>query len=260
MVRINRPPRKDPTMAIFLFVHGAWHSGWCFGTVGELLRKQGHHVIAPDLPGIGGDEATLAAVTLEEWGRFVADLASAQREPVMLCGHSRGGAVISTAAEMAPEAFNALVFIAAFMLPDGDSPAAFKARMPQENPFARKIAMIGDRAGTRVDPEAAMEFFYNTTSPEDRLAASSRLVADPFKPSRTPLRLSGERFGIVPRYYIECTADRIIPLAEQRLMQENLAVEAVETLNCDHSPFLSDKDALAGALLRIAERAMAAGR
>lgn len=246
-------------MAIYLLVHGAWHTGWCFDRLGEILRNRGHHVIAPDLPGMGGDEARLAAVTLEEWGRFIADLASTQAEPVMLCGHSRGGAVISTAAEMAPEALRALVFITAFMLPDGDSPAAFKARVPCENPFARTIAMVGDRAGTRVDPEAAIEFFYNTTSLEDRLAASRRLVADPFKPSRTPLRLSSGRFGTVPRYYIECTEDRIIRLAEQRLMQEGLPAAAVETLYCDHSPFLSDTHGLASALLRIADRAMAVG-
>jgi pimeloyl-ACP methyl ester carboxylesterase len=247
-------------MATFLLVHGAWHSGWCFGPLSEILRREGHRVIAPDLPGMGGDEATLSAVTLEDWGRFVAELASAQPEPVLLCGHSRGGAVISTAAEMAPGSVGALVFIAAFMLADGDSPAAFKARMPRVNSFASSIAVVGDSAGTRVSPEAAATFFYNTTDPKDRLAASRRMMADPFKPSRTPLRLSGERFGAVPRYYIECTEDRIIPLAEQRLMQETLAVAAVETLHCDHSPFLSDRDALARALLRIEAHATASGR
>ncbi len=247
-------------MATFLLVHGAWHSGWCFGPLGEILRREGHRVIAPDLPGMGGDEATLSQVTLEGWGRFVAELASRQPEPVLLCGHSRGGTVISTAAEIDPESVRALVFIAAFMLADGDSPAAFKARMPRVNSFASSIAVVGNSAGTRVDPEAAATFFYNTTGEEDRFEAVRRLLADPFKPSRTPLRLSGERFGAIPRYYIECTEDRVIPLAEQRLMQETLAVAAVETLHCDHSPFLSDRDALARALMRIEARAKVSGR
>lgn len=247
-------------MATFLLVHGAWHSGWCFGPLSEILRRQGHRVIAPDLPGMGDDEATLSQVTLEGWGRFVAELASRQPEPVLLCAHSRGGTVASTAAEMSPASVRALVFIAAFMLADGDSPAAFKARMPPTNPFARSIAVVGDNAGTRVDAQAAAEYFYNTTADEDRLEAVRRLLVDPFKPSRTPLRLSGERFGRVPRYYIECTEDRVIPLAEQRLMQEALPVEAVETLHCDHSPFLSDRDALVRALLRIEARATASGR
>lgn len=247
-------------MATFLLVHGAWHSGWCFGPLSEILRSEGHRVLAPDLPGMGGDEATLSRVTLEEWGRFVAGVACEQQEPVVLCGHSRGGAVISTAAEMAPEAVGALVFIAAFMLGDGDSPAAFKARMPRTNSFADSIAVVGDNAGTRVDPETAATFFYNTTAKDDRLEAARRLLADPFKPSRTPLRLSAERFGTIPRYYVECTEDLTIPLSEQRLMHEALVVESVETLHCDHSPFLSDKDALARALLRIEARAKASSR
>lgn len=247
-------------MATFLLVHGAWHSGWCFGPLSEILRSQGHRVIAPDLPGMGGDEATLSKVTLEEWGRFVAELACEQQEPVMLCGHSRGGTVISTAAEIAPGSVRALVFVAAFMLADGDCPAAFKARMRRVNSFASHIAVVGDSAGTRVDPETAATFFYNTTAKEDRLEAVRRLLADPFKPSRTPLQLSAERFGTIPRYYVECTGDLIIPLCEQRLMQEALAVESVETLHCDHSPFLSDREALAQALLRIEAHATASCR
>ncbi|MCO5162494.1 MAG: alpha/beta hydrolase [Mesorhizobium sp.] len=247
-------------MAIFLFVHGAWHSGWCFEPLSEILRGEGHQVIAPDLPGMGGDETTLSAVTLEAWGKFVAELASAQAEPVMLCGHSRGGAVISTAAEMAPEALRALVFIAAFLLPDGDCPAAFKARMPRANGFADLIEVIGEGAGTRVPPEAAATYFYNTTSAKARLAATQCLLADPFKPSRTPLRLSEERFGSIPRYYVECTKDLIIPLAEQRLMREMLRVEAVETLDCDHSPFLSDSGGLGRALLRFEKHASASSQ
>ena len=251
---------RKSKMATFLLVHGAWHSGWCFGSLSGILRREGHRVLAPDLPGMGGDEATLSEVTLEAWGRFVAELAFEQPEPVLLCGHSRGGPVISTAAEIAPGSVRALVFIAAFMLADGDSPAAFKARIPRVNSFASSISVVGDSAGTRVDPQAAATFFYNTTGEEDRFEAAQRLMADPFKPSRTPLRLSGERFGTIPRYYIECTEDRIIPLAEQRLMQETLAVKAVETLHCDHSPFLSDRDALARALLRIEAHATASGR
>lgn len=144
-------------MAFFLFVHGAWHSGWCFAKVADALRREGHHVLAPDLPGIGGEEAELAAVTLEGWGRFVASLVRVQPEPVILCGHSRGGVVISTAAEIAPEAIRALVYIAAFMLPDGDWASSFKARQPVQSPFSRAnaISVIGEKAGTRMDPRAA---------------------------------------------------------------------------------------------------------
>ena len=51
-------------MASFVLIHGSWHGGWCFDEVKALLEAQGHEVIAPDLPGMGGSEAELAAVTL----------------------------------------------------------------------------------------------------------------------------------------------------------------------------------------------------
>ena len=203
---------------------------------------------------MGGSERELAAVTLEGWGRFVADIAATQSEPVMLCGHSRGGSVISTAAEMAPTAVRALVYIAAFLLPDGDSPAAFKARQPGANPLTRAISIVGDNAGTYFDSEIAAEKFYNTTAPADRLAASRRLLAEPFKPSRTPLRLSAMRFGRVPRHYVECTEDLVIALSEQQCMHRYMTVNSVEVLHCDHSPFLSGAIGLAESLARIERR------
>jgi pimeloyl-ACP methyl ester carboxylesterase len=49
-------------MASFVLVHGSWHGGWCFDAVKALLEAEGHEVIAPDLPGMGGDEAALRGV------------------------------------------------------------------------------------------------------------------------------------------------------------------------------------------------------
>jgi pimeloyl-ACP methyl ester carboxylesterase len=37
-------------MARFVFVHGAWHGGWCFRRVAEELVRRGHDVATPDLP------------------------------------------------------------------------------------------------------------------------------------------------------------------------------------------------------------------
>ncbi len=242
-------------MSVFLLVHGAWHTSWCFDDVIAALRLAGHDAIAPDLPNMGGTDAELSAVTLEAWGRFIADLARSSAEPVLLCGHSRAGSVISTAAEMEPDTIKALVYVAGFMLGDGDSPAAFKARQPVRNPFADAISVVGDNAGTRVDPRLARDFFYNTADASAGVAASQRLVAEPFLPSRTQLHLTAERFGRVPRYFVECTQDRVISLDEQQQMQADLPVQAVERLDCDHSPFLSAKDPLVAALLRIAGHA-----
>ncbi|MEL0250881.1 MAG: alpha/beta fold hydrolase, partial [Novosphingobium sp.] len=102
-------------MAGFVLIHGSWHGGWCFDPVAEILRARGHTVIAPTLPGMGGTADEMAAVTLEGWGDFAAqhcrDLKAQGIGPVVLGGHSRGGLVVSTAAEGDPSAMDAIVYI-----------------------------------------------------------------------------------------------------------------------------------------------------
>ena len=44
---------------IFLLVHGAWHGGWCWRRVSDLLEKRGHKVFTPTLTGLG-DRSHLA--------------------------------------------------------------------------------------------------------------------------------------------------------------------------------------------------------
>jgi pimeloyl-ACP methyl ester carboxylesterase len=39
--------------ATFVFVHGAWHGGWCWSEVVRLLSERGHRAVALDLPGHG---------------------------------------------------------------------------------------------------------------------------------------------------------------------------------------------------------------
>jgi pimeloyl-ACP methyl ester carboxylesterase len=240
-------------LASFILIHGSWHGGWCFDALKALLEAQGHEVVAPDLPGMGGDEAELRAVTLEGWTRFTVDLCRmARQRPVILAGHSRGGVVIGPAAEAAPEALDALVYICALMLPDGMSRAAFK-ELEEPNPRFDEILIpaYGD-AGTIVDPTLAPQVFAQLSPPGAVAAAMERLVAEPRGPRETALRLTPERFGRVPRTYIECTRDRAIPISSQRLMQRLVPGAKVITLDTDHSPFLSRPVELAAALEAVA--------
>ena len=242
-------------MASFILVHGSWHGGWCFDAVAALLEADGHAVIAPDLPGMGGDEAALRAVTLQGWAEFIADLCrTASQQPVILAGHSRGGLVISQAAEGAAEAVDGLVYICAMMLPDGMSRADFKQMEGPNPPFDAIIAPVPDGAGTMVDRQRAGAVFAQMSPPEAVAAAMARIVAEPHRPRSTPLRLTAERFGQIPRTYIECTEDRTIPLASQRKMQALVPGAEIVTLWADHSPYLSRPQALAAALIAAAER------
>lgn len=239
-------------MATFVLIHGSWHGGWCFDGVKAQLEAAGHHVIAPDLPAMGGSREELGAVTLADWAEFTAGLCrAAPQRPVVLAGHSRGGIVISQAAELAPDAIDALVYICALMLPDGMSRAEFKAMEAPNPAFDAIIIPIYDHVATIVDPTLAPAVFAQASPPDLVEAAMGRLVAEPHAPRSTKLRLTARRWGAIPRTYVECTADRTIPIASQRMMQELTPGARVVTLEADHSPFLSMPDELAEVLLEV---------
>ena len=241
-------------MAAFVMIHGAWHGGWAFEPFRARIEAAEHSLIAPDLPGMGGDDAVLATTTLDDWAAFaVAQCRAVGGEgPVVLCGHSRGGIVISQAAERDHRAMDMLVYICAMLIPGGMSRAEFQKDQAPNPDFQAIVRPTPGGKGTLIDTERAAEVFAQL-SPDELVAdALGRLVSEPDLPRATPLRLTPERFGSVPRHYVECLHDRTIPIEDQRRMQALQPCERVISLEADHSPFLSAPDALADALLDLA--------
>jgi len=233
-------------MSRFILVSGAWHAGWCWEQVVPLIAAAGHEVIAPDLHGMVGDAP--ASATIQEWGAQIADLAAAGAEPSIVVGHSRGGAVISAAAEIAPDSIERLVYVAAFLLADGQSLGAASAAHQRAEP----VVVPGPAATLLVRPEAVRDTFFNRTDPAVAARAAARLTPEPMSSFTTPLRLTAERFGRVPRAYVECSDDHAVPLALQRAMQRAWPCDPVVTLDTDHSPFYSAPEELVGFLLSLA--------
>lgn len=199
---------------------------------------------------MGGDETALEAVTLQGWTDFAVDLCrNAPSRPVILAGHSRGGLVVSQAAETAPEAIDALVYICAIMLPSGMSRTEFKMQECANPAFDALIEPTQGGHGTRITGQNPESVFAQLSPPDVVARAMARLMAEPNGPRSTPLVLTAERFGSLPRTYIECTEDLTIPITSQRRMQELVPGARVETLWADHSPFLSRPEALTQMLL-----------
>jgi pimeloyl-ACP methyl ester carboxylesterase len=240
-------------MAGFVLIHGSWHGGWCFDPVADLLRARGHTVVAPTLPAMGGTAEEMAAITLAEWGEFAAqhcrDLkAQLGGARVVLAGHSRGGLVVSTAAERDSAAMDALVYVCAMMLPSGSSRAEFKTMEAPNPDFDAIISKVHDGVATVVDPTRAGPVFAQLSPPELVAGVLPRLVAEPHGPRSEPLVLTAERWGSLPRTYVECTEDRTIPIESQRRMQAMSPGARGVTLDADHSPYLSRPVELADAL------------
>jgi pimeloyl-ACP methyl ester carboxylesterase len=228
----------------FVLIHGAWHGGWCWERVAPLLEQRGHRVLAPDLPGMGKDETPLAAVTLEHWARFVADLVEKESKPVILVGHSRAGIVISQAAEYTPQRVAVLLYVTAFLVPSGSSLWSTMRRVPRDPSRPPDLVLSDDRSRSTLLPRAVGETFYNSTAAALVARARSLVGPEPMVPWTTPLALSDARFGRIPRVYVECLCDRAIPPALQHLMVAETPCRVI-TMDTDHSPFYSAPELLA---------------
>jgi pimeloyl-ACP methyl ester carboxylesterase len=237
-------------MAMFVLVHGGAHGGWCWDKLVPELRKRGHGVVAPDLPGMGADCTPFDQLSLGGWGEFIASLVREGEQPAVLVGHSRGGPVIGEAAERAPEAVLGLIYLSAVMIPAGMTTMAAFAEEPTE--LMNSATMTPDGLGFILDREVARRWFYHRASQADAEAALDRLCPEPIAPNQAPMTVTAERWGTLPRAFIECSDDRALPLALQRSFQKALPCDPVVTLDSDHSPFLCMPAQLASHLDSIA--------
>jgi pimeloyl-ACP methyl ester carboxylesterase len=178
----------------------------------------------------------ISAATMPNWAKFVTDLARDQGEKVVLVGHSRGGPVIGEAAELAPELFLGLVYLTALLLPAGKTTMdAFDNPDPG---LMEGASQTPDGAAVIFNGEAARAAFYHRAPKELSDAAIARLCPDPIAPSITPMTVTEERWGRLPRAFIECSDDQVMPLALQRGLHAALPCDPVVTIDSDHSPFL----------------------
>jgi pimeloyl-ACP methyl ester carboxylesterase len=109
-----------------VLLHGSWHGAWCWHKVVPRLQARGHEVHAPDLPAHGRDwRIARGRITLGHMAARVCGILDSLPAPSLLVAHSRGGIVASTVAEMRPHKLSGIVYLAAYMLRDGDRVADF---------------------------------------------------------------------------------------------------------------------------------------
>ncbi len=239
-------------MARFVLVHGAAHGGWCWEKLATLLAARGHVVDAPDLPGAGADPTPAAEVTLEHCVTRVYSRVTAGAGPVVLVGHSMGGVTVTGVAEICPERIICAVHVTAFMLRDGER--VRDITLLEHSPSVLD-AIEFEPGGEvyRYRPEAARALFYGDCTAAAAAQALARLRPVPRVIAQTPIHWSAARAGRVPRVYVQCRADRAIPLALQQHMCARLPPARVLEIDCGHSPFLAAPGELAAHLHDVAE-------
>jgi pimeloyl-ACP methyl ester carboxylesterase len=222
-------------MSTFVLVHGAGHGAWCWERTEQDLRAQGHTTVSVDLPltSLQDDAATVRACL------------DSVEEPAILVGHSYGGLVISEAAGGRSDVAQ-MVYVAAVMVGANESVLDLAGEFPPTLLIER---MEYTPDGFMVfSPETAVDCFYNESPPEAAKAASLRMrptaaVGMTASPGADPWRS-------VPTTYIVCERDQAMAPDMQRAMAKQ--AKRVETLDTDHSPFMSKPEEFGAILVSIA--------
>jgi pimeloyl-ACP methyl ester carboxylesterase len=240
-------------VSTFVLIHGAWHGGWSWDKLVPHMQEYGHDVKAPDLPGHGDDSTPLLEVSRSDYIDRACQMIDESDEPVTLVGHSLGGIVISEAAEQRPEKIDDLVYLAAFMLPNGQG-VLDVAQQDTESILWQRIEPDEATGALIVRAEKQREIFYHDCSEEDVKWAKRQFQPQPPATGVEPVEVTDDKFGSVNRAYIQCLQDRVIGPSMQEKMYTELPCEPVITMNTGHFPQISAPEALARHLDSLARR------
>lgn len=215
----------------FILVHGAWVGGWCWERVESALRAFGHETLAVDLPGHGDHKANLSEQTLQSYVNYIVEALDRQTEPVILVGHSMGGAVISMAAEARPEKIKKLVYYSAFMMRTGQSVNGI------DGTGIKPLDLYGASSDSKTVACGKTQFaerFAADCSVKDQEYIRSRIGYEAIEPLTAPVTVTDEAWGSVRRFYIASTDDGAADPAAVSKMLKASPCEAVFEIKADH--------------------------
>lgn len=241
-------------MSTYVLIHGSWHGAWCWHKIVPRLQAAGHNAIAIDLPSHGRDRTPAAQVTMQSYVDAICKVLDTQQEPVILVGHSRGGLAITQAAQARPDKIKSLVYLAAFLIPDGETIFPL-ATTDRDSLILPNLDVNRDEGWDMLRESAFKDALYADCSEEDLALATALLTPEPIMPSATPIAVTEERFGSIARIYIELLQDRAVSHALQRRMLARLPCQSVLQIDAGHSAYFSKPDELARHLLSIAAAA-----
>lgn len=211
-----------PSLSIIL-VHGAFVDGSGWQQVHGELVDRGFEVLVAQHP----------TISLEGDVAATERLIAAARHPVLLVGHSYGGAVVTEAG--ASPKVQALAYIAAFVPDVGESVAALN-EAPEE-PGETKAPLLPPQDGYFVvDPARFSEAFAaDVPLATTRFMASAQL---PWGLAAVVAPLTRAAWMTKPSFYLVASADKMVPPSAQRRMAQRAAA-AITEIDSSHAVMMS---------------------
>ena len=228
---------QDSKAKTVVLVHGGFVDGSGWEGVYNILRKDGYTVAVVQNPTISlADDVAVTKRTI-----------AAQTEPVILVGHSYGGAVITEAGTDPKVA--GLVYITAFAPDKGESVSSLIKDPP---PGAPVPPILPPQDGyLSLDKAKFAASFAADVAPEKAAFMADSQV--PWGLEALGGTISEPAWKTKPSWYLLVTDDKMIPLAAQRFMSQRAGSSVMEVAG-SHAIYVSQPEAVA----RIIEKAAGA--
>jgi len=214
-----------------ILVHGAWADGSSWAKIIPLLKAKGLHVVAVQLPltSLADDVATVKRALALESG------------PVVLVGHSYGGAVITEAGD--DPKVSALVYVAAFAPDAGQSAGSLNASVPPA-PLAAEVRP--DSEGfLKLTETGVSEDFAQDLGPTEKLDLYAAQA--PTNVKSLGGTISTPAWRSKPSWYIVAAEDRAIPPTLEATMAKTIGANTT-TVQGSHLIMMSKASAVAAVI------------
>lgn len=244
------------TQSPIILVHGAWQGDYVWVQTKANLTGAGYRVKVVTLPGHGTENTPANQVTFQSYVNEVKKAIDAFNEPVMLVGHSLGGAIITQTAAELPQKIGKLVYVAGFIPESGKSVLDYSMKDSTSLlPAALRLSEDQTEAGI-ADPAVNLPKIFC----QDGTAIQQKFLVDLYKaeptiPLGTPLNYQLNNYQAAgKKYYIHTTADQTITYGFQQKMASAAGITNTYTINAGHSPFISRPNELTEILRKIAKQ------
>ncbi|WP_457298661.1 alpha/beta fold hydrolase [Phyllobacterium sp. P5_D12] len=218
-----------------VFCHGLWADGSCFSKVIPALQADGHEVIAVQY-GLDSYEEDLATVkrTLNRVG-----------SPVILVGHSYGGATITGAGT--DDRVVGLVYIAA-VAPDAGETVQDQLNKYPSDIFGH-VELADNRAWLR--PSGTKFFAGDLSEPEQKLVWATHFAPNADLLNQQKLTADRVAWRTKPSWYVLTTEDHTVHPDLQRWVSKRMNATVTE-VKSSHVPMLSQPDVVIDVIRKAA--------
>jgi len=231
----------------FVLLHGAWHGGWCWEGVIKELEKAGHTAEAPTMLGHNPNDDR-SNIKFDNYVAKIVDVLNDQVSPTVLVGHSSAGFLIQSAAPKVPNKISQLIFLNAFILPNGK--CQFDLVPPEASEGMTAAAKASPDNSVPVIEDFVRNQLMGGESVEMQDALISHLLPQPIAIFTTPVSTVDFEKLTIPKTVVFCKDDASLPPGAYMGMAQGLGDYNLIEITGSHEALFTNPGAVAQGLIQ----------